>query len=274
MPVPPRVIAIDWSGAVAGERNKIFLAEADDSGLIRLENGRSREQVTAHLVDLQRAGERAVVGLDFAFSLAAWYLREQGWAGAPDCWRAMASGMAERVLAPPPIGCTPPFWGKLGTQRPADIEHLRRTERGCGAKSVFQINGGGAVGAGSLRGMIALDTLHRAGAAIWPFAGADSEGLTVMEIYPRVLTGLVNKSSPEARSGYLERRFVGRLGRFADLAASGEDAFDAAVSALVMHEHRDHLVELRAAADEEIRLEGAIWHPQSIDGSEPTPPPT
>jgi hypothetical protein len=43
-------------------------------------------------------------------------------------------------------------------------------------------------------------------------------------------------------------------------AASTEDAFDAAVSALVMWEHVTELSQLREAAEEITRLEGAIWY--------------
>jgi hypothetical protein len=45
-------------------------------------------------------------------------------------------------------------------------------------------------------------------------------------------------------------------------AASTEDAFDAAVSALRMWEHRDQLARLQPARDDTSRLEGAIWLPE------------
>jgi hypothetical protein len=43
-------------------------------------------------------------------------------------------------------------------------------------------------------------------------------------------------------------------------AASSEDAFDAAVSALVMYKHRDDLIALPTVEDQQIVLEGMIWH--------------
>ncbi len=45
-----RVIAIDWSGAERGQRNAVWLAEAVEGSLIRLENGRTREEIAAHLI--------------------------------------------------------------------------------------------------------------------------------------------------------------------------------------------------------------------------------
>jgi hypothetical protein len=44
-------------------------------------------------------------------------------------------------------------------------------------------------------------------------------------------------------------------------AASSEDAFDAAVSALVMWEYRMELAALRERPDRLSRLEGCIWYP-------------
>jgi hypothetical protein len=81
----------------------------------------------------------------------------------------------------------------------------------------------------------------------------------VVEIYPRLLTGPVIKSRREARLTYLER--------FPDLspdhratAASCEDAFDAAVSALVMAANLNPDL-LPVVSDVEMRQEGVIWHP-------------
>ena len=43
----PCVVAIDWSGAKTGSRNKIFLAEAVGGRLSALEGGRDRSRVSA-----------------------------------------------------------------------------------------------------------------------------------------------------------------------------------------------------------------------------------
>jgi len=49
----PRILALDWSGARHGARRKIWLAEADGSALLRLENGRDRTEVVDHVVELR-----------------------------------------------------------------------------------------------------------------------------------------------------------------------------------------------------------------------------
>src|SRR5207249_2523855 len=140
-----------------------------------------------------------------------------------------------------------PFWGRKGSGKPAGQEHFRRTELevppvGPGAirpKSVFQIGGAGAVGTGSIRGMALLARLRREGFSIWPF---DQAGWPrAVEIYPRLLTGPVAKSVQSARTGYLTRLGWPADAALRERAASTEDAFDAAVSALGMDEHQEDL---------------------------------
>lgn len=197
-----------------------------------------------------------VVGLDFAFSFPAWFVRQR--LGARDVlavWDA-AAAHGEQWLDE----CEPPFWGR-STKRPAepnDRPALRRTERESHffPKSVFQVGGAGAVGTGSIRGMPLLATLSAAGFAIWPFDGASER--MVIEIYPRILTGPVVKSERRARERYLEHD--GRIPpELFDVAVSAEDPFDAAVSALEIARHVDEINGLRAQPD--YALEGAIWRP-------------
>ena len=97
-----------------------------------------------------------------------------------------------------------------------------------------------------------LHALRAHGASIWPF---DPPGWPrVVEIYPRLLTGPVVKSSALARQTYLEQHYPW-------LACPTEDAFDAAVSALVMARHSDDLRSLPDEADPELRREGRVWYP-------------
>ena len=201
-----------------------------------------------------------VVGLDFAFSLPAWFLEQRNLKSAQELW-ALADREAEAWIT----ACRPPFWGRPGTRRPDLEAHFRWTEldapatAGIRPKSVFQIGGAGAVGAGSLRGMRLLHRLRAAGFSIWPF---DPPGWPrVVEIYPRLLTGPVNKSSADARGAYLATRHPELDAGLRLRAAAGEDAFDAAVSALVMAGHLDELITLPAATDRQAALEGLIWHP-------------
>ena len=256
-----RQIAIDWSGAKQGARSKIWLAEVRDGRLVRLESGRSREEIVDELVTEAARDPDLVVGLDFAFSVPLWFFRKRGLKRVEDLWAVVAQD-GESWLAE----CEPPFWGRPGKKKPMLPEHFRRTETesprvgGSAPKSVFQIGGAGAVGTGSLRGMPCLGALHAAGFSVWPFHAPTQP--TVIEIYPRLLTGPVVKSSREARLAYLRGAFPELPQAMVDVAASGEDAFDAAVSAMVMSRHTSELEALERASDFQVLLEGAIWWPE------------
>src|SRR5579864_736739 len=193
---PMRAIAVDWSGATHTARSHIWLAEAASSNeLAQLECGRTREELLRHLQDLPPDG--LVVGLDFAFSFPASFIYQLGLQSAPDVW-AHATRCGESWLAE----CEPPFWGRPGRARPPQNQpSLRRTDAGVprtsgiAPKSIFQIGGAGAVGTGSIRGMPLLHALYSSGASIWPFSDATASGPTVLEIYPRLMTGPVHKSN-------------------------------------------------------------------------------
>jgi hypothetical protein len=172
----------------------------------------------------------------------------------------MHDGHAEELLA----ACGSPFWGRPGKPRPDLAEHFRATDRahsigGIRPKSVFQVGGAGSVGTGSLRGMAVLHRLHEAGFSVWPCCEGGAP--RVIEIYPRLLTGPVNKSSRDTRAAYLATHCPSLDPAMRRLAASTEDAFDATVSALVMSQHADELAALPPAADEQERIEGRIWAP-------------
>ena len=253
-----RVIAIDWSGATSGARRRIWLAEYRDGEVARLECGKSRDQIADHLIELAECDPDLVVGLDFAFSLPAWFLDERGLIDASGLW-ALASEEAERWLR----GCEPPFWGRPGKRRPTMPAEYRITDRavpsmnGILPKSVFQVGGAGAVGTGSLRGMPILHRRKQAGFSIWPFD--DRSGPTIVEIYPRVPTGTIVKSNGLKRASRISERYPTISAEIASKAGSSDDAFDALVSALVMAQHVDELAVLRATADDRVRKEGWIW---------------
>ncbi len=256
-----RFVAVDWSGAVTGSEKKIWLAEADSDGLLRLECGRGRMAVAEHLIEMASAGSAFVAGFDFGFSAPAWFLRERGLAATPELW-ALAGTEAEAWLA----SKAPPFWGGGRGGRPdlGGREHYRRSDLllprigGVRIKSVFQVGGSGSVGTGSLRGWPVLHRLRTAGFAVWPF---DAVRLPlVVEIYPRLLTGPVNKSRLASRQVYLAANLPHLAPALRDAAASCEDAFDAAVSALQMARHL-RMEALPAVTDQNTLLEGVIWHP-------------
>ena len=257
-----RVIAIDWSGDITGGRGKIWLAEVRAGTLVGLEGRWDRAGVIEHLISTAAREPQIVVGLDFAFSLPAWFLAERGLASAPELWD-LVDREGESWLRE----CAPPFWGRAGRRRPVLAEHHRRTEyevgsvSGTRAKSVFQIGGAGAVGTGSVRGMPFLARLRKAGFSIWPFDRPAHP--LVVEIYPRLLTGAVVKSSRVERVAYLERNYPEIQPDLVRDAVACEDAFDAAVSALVMAAHIDELQALQQAIEPVALLEGAIWVPHA-----------
>jgi hypothetical protein len=261
---PEILIAVDWSGALRGARHALWIAEARAERLCRLQCGRDREEAIAHILELTSREPRVVVGLDFAFSFPAWFLRERGLASTRELWD-LARREGESWLA----RCEPPFWGRPGKRRPdlpPDRSPYRTTEgerlpvRGVWPKSVFQIGGAGSVGTGSIRGMPKLLELRAAGFAIWPF---DPPRLPLaLEIYPRWLTGRVAKSREVARRLFLAAHAPDEDPRLLELAASNEHAFDAAASALALAREPRLLAGLECETRDEIALEGRIWCPR------------
>jgi Protein of unknown function (DUF429) len=260
----PRILAVDWSGARVSERRVIWLAEAVDGRLVRLEGGRSREQVVDHLLEEAERDPELVVGLDFAFSLPEWFLRAQGIDDVSNAWD-LVSREAEAWLRDP----RPPFWR---TRRPPGQVAFRRTELECGGrpKSVFQLVGAGQVGTGSLRGIPFLPRL-RERFAIWPF---DEPRLPLLvEIYPRlylppdVSTGQFRRThgqSPRvlivgAASGASARLHLDGVGD-----CPNEHARDAAAAALAMSRWTGDW--RRLPRDPEYALEGRIWHAGVVTG--------
>jgi hypothetical protein len=253
-----RIFAVDWSGKLKGEQESIWLAEVRDSKLTSLENGRSRESRVEHIVEIAEEDPEIVVGFDFAFSFPTWWCEAQGWREVREVWMAMAAD-GERLLA----ACEDPFWGRPGKRNPNALERRYRrteTEENTTAKSVFQIGGAGAVGTGSIRGMPHLRTLAEGGFSIWPFDAARPP--CAIEIYPRALTGELHKNRWAERYGRLYERFPTQPERMLERAAGSEDAFDAAVSAIVMAEHEDQLAGLPATTDPDFVIEGRVWKPQ------------
>lgn len=257
-----RVLAIDWSGAKAGAQRKIWLCEVVAGEVRRLENGRTREEIVEHLIAEAGRDPQLAVGLDFAFSFPAGFLRKRAHRRVETVWEE-AAALGERWLAHCP---SPPFWGKPGKKKPAlgdalfratDLAVARQT--GHRPLSVFQIGGAGTVGVGSIRGMPLLARLRGAGFSIWPFDAARPP--LVVEIWPRVFVGDVRKSRRDERRRFLEERCPGIPKSARADAVASDDAFDALVAGLAMDRHRDELARLERAAGGQARLEGAIWRP-------------
>ncbi len=253
-----RMIAIDWSGKAKGESEFIWLAEVRDGVLTSLENGRGRRDLARHIVDLAKTDPELVVGFDFAFSFPKWWCDAQDWRDVREVWAAIARD-GERLLE----GCDDPFWGRPGKRNPHALgERFRRTETEDNktAKSVFQIGGAGAVGTGSIRGMPHLLALVEQGFSVWPFEPVRLP--LAIEIYPRALTGPVTKGRWAERHALLQRRFASQPPEMLERAAGSEDAFDAAVSALVMAEYQEQIAALTPTDDTAFAIEGKVWTPR------------
>jgi hypothetical protein len=300
-----RVVAVDYSGdrSAAGQRRKIWAGvwTAGDGnvfgGSVRLEGGRTREELTEWLIVLARETPRMVAGVDCCFSFPAWFLTEHGCASVEAFWRAVADGCGEQWLHRECADAR--FWGVLGPartgKRPAEfsgvgLRRMMRTTdwenkiapkqeggdsaradlmRGITAKSPFQIGGSGSVGTASLRAMPMLLALRQAGFRVWPFDDAAVAALQpqplLVEMYTRLLTGPVAKSNAEARRAYLLARrkndvdYAGLSRTVMTAAYNSEDAFDALVCCMEMARRRHLFAKLRATQDPVLRLEGITW---------------
>lgn len=246
--IPETVAAIDWSGARGGseQRRRICTAIAGAGGISAFD-GRTREQ-TIELVESLPAP--LVVGIDMSFGAPAWFARAHGCTTIHDLW-TLAALDGERWLEP-----EPPFWRdrcEVPVEQRYRACEVRLRDAGFPAKSIFQLVGNGQVGMGSVRGMPLLARLRASGFAIWPFDPPRPP--VALEIFPRLLTGPVVKSRADARARYLRER------GWPPEAAVTEDAFDAAVAALVMDRHAAALTALPTVADPVVRREGRIWTP-------------
>jgi hypothetical protein len=303
-PTIDRILAIDWSGRIdaPGQRRHIWAGlwtRTSTGATVRLEAGRTRDEIAVWLIQLAKDTPRMVVGFDFCFSFPAWFVRDEHLCpNAPAFWeRVHVEGHAERWLTA--ANTDPRFWGKprpghQGSRPPefsgdnlhrmmrsTDIDckliaHIPEAERqarvrGITPKSVFQIGGSGSVGTASLRGFPTLLRLHEAGFRIWPFDRPQLTGRQpsplVVEMYTRLNTGAVHKSNPAARAAYLLRKrredpaYAALSRTVLQRARASEDAFDALVSTMVMAAHRETFPNLPQPADPLHPLEGWTWAP-------------
>ena len=265
-----RYMAVDWSGDVRPwrQRRVIYLAVVEADRSFRVEHGRTRDEVIDLLVEEIKSGVPTFIGFDFAFSFPQWFLQEHRLGSARELWD-LAILEQELWLN----GNTWPFWGRGQYKcRPDDLGQnawFRQTEKSRengNPKSVFQINGGGAVGTGTIRGLPLLSRLQCAGAAIWPFDDPRPGSSTVIEIYPRLFYGSAVKTGNSvagrnSRREYLDREHVHVERRWRDVMIESGDAFDAGVSALVMSANGSNLQAMQPAMDQRTAVEGEIWSP-------------
>ena len=261
---------------------------------VKLEAGRTRDEVADWLIALAAETPRMVVSIDCCFSYPAWFLREHNCATVFDFWQQVADGQGECWLARevPEIARDIRFWGKPH-KRPDEFSganfhrSFRLTDydnkiaqsaengdperaakmKGITPKSPFQIGGSGSVGTGSLRAMPFLLSLRKAGFRFWPFEAPSRNKPLVVEMYTRLMTGPVAKSNPVARKVYLTARrkhdpvFAPVSRPVFRIAEASEDAFDALISTMEMVRHASEFARLKPTEDPALRLEGITWRP-------------
>ena len=251
----PRAIAIDWSGALR-PKGKIWAAVANGPRLESLLPQSSRECAIAWLIE-QLEQPNTIAGLDFAFSMPAWFVRdEHGCDNAIDFWMVVEREREHWLKC-----CSYPFWGCKGTKKPRNCELFRKTDKAvrnpakkANPTSTFQLVGASQVGRGSIRGMPFLTRLSSSGIAVWPFDKPRREQAVVVEIYPRLFMGSLKKSNQAERRRFLEDCYPDLESGYRDCAVKSDDAFDAAVSALALAARRETPQLLDNA-----KLEGQIW---------------
>ncbi len=267
-----RFIAIDWSGAgsTAEQHRRIVVADCH-KGSIHLSSGRTREETTAWLIAQRSTTPAMIVGLDFSFSLPAWFVQQCGAATIDQFWSCATQHAEEWLLA-----CQPPFWGRPGRRCPPghrapDWLGYRLCEQpaiGWNPSSTFQVGGAGAVGTGSLRGFSTLLALHHAGFSIWPFHQLTLP--VVVEIYPRSFTGPIRKNRPAERTAYLQKHLGGQLTvETFEQAAASEDAFDALCSVIGMARQHEDFQSLARTTHRRRLLEGDIFPGRPISTRQP-----
>ena len=215
-----RIIIVDWSASSrpAKGANSIWIAEHDARG-VHLRNPPTRAAAEAHLrariEDALAAGERLLIGADFAFGFPAGFARAlSGQARALAVWEWLASRLqddavnrnnrfamaAEMNRALPGLG---PFWfhpkGQGGPDLPLKgsarhghgLAERRMTDARAGtAQSVWKLGGRGAVGGQTVTGLPMLWRLraaHPGRVAVWPLEPAQDAPVVLAEVYPSLL---------------------------------------------------------------------------------------
>lgn len=251
MPLFDRYIAVDWSAANAPRKGKdsIWIADSAAESINPSTRHEAMAILTDRLLAVQAAGQRVMLGLDFAFGYP------EGAAAAiadgPD-WQALWAHLASVVVDNPDNTsnrfhvaaainsrlAAPHYWGhphqhrydNLNPRRPTaypTIPERRRAEvLARSAQPVWKLTGAGSVGSQSMLGIARLEALRHHPAlgpdiAIWPFETAFADVLTrpitVTEIYPSLFSLDDPSVTPKDR-GQVETC----VRRFADLDTAGD----------------------------------------------------
>ena len=224
-----RIAILDWSAECRPKtgRDSIWLGVAW-AGAVESENPATRAQAEARLKslieDALTAGERLLIGADFAFGYPAGFARAlTGESLALAVWDWLAAHLQDDARnrnsrwdlaaamnrALPGIG---PFWfsppGRAIPDLPAKgtlraghgLADLRSVDtRAPGAQSVWKLGGAGAVGSQSLTGLPVLSRLRAdfpGRVAAWPFEPWDAAPVVLAEVYPSLLRAEIAALTP------------------------------------------------------------------------------
>ncbi|MCW3837587.1 hypothetical protein ACFQ1E_16195 [Sphingomonas canadensis] len=265
-------IAIDWSGQAIARPPGLAVARAvpgrSAPRLVREGERWSRQQILDWLLDLAKAGRRALIGLDL--SPAFPYLDQRGyfpgWRESPPDARALWERVDSICAADPHLAATsfvahPVAGGHFRRHRlPSPFEgpgrfrlcEQRQFSHKLRPSSCFNLIGAAQVGKSSLTGM---RVLHRLGGRIpvWPFDSVPEAGPVIVEIYTTIAAraGGVTGGSKVKDAVSLDKA-LGKLAsnRHARLTSYTDHNTDAMITAAWM----------RIAAGET-----ALWHPQGLE---------
>ena len=213
-----RFAAVDWSGANRPKRgaDSIWIASTDRPSTNPATRHAATERVAQLIGDALTAGERLLIGFDFAFGYPEGFARAVGLDGWQGVWADLHARIADApdnasnrfALAAHYNRQLPgegPFWGYtrkadipdglLRTKCAAwaqDFGYLREVERReRKASPVFKLAYTGSVGSQALLGIARLEGLRRrfpGQIAVWPFetdfASDLSAPVVFAEIYP------------------------------------------------------------------------------------------
>ena len=222
-----RVVVVDWSASnrptsASRKADSIWIGSIDEGGSDE-HHFRTRTAAEAHLTALihsaTAAGDRLLIGFDFAFGYPAGFA--QRLTGNADV-RAVWAWLAHAITDAPDnrnnrfevantinagLGQGGPFWShpvthsyahlgptKLGIDH-ATLGFAERREvelRLPSAKTVWMLNNPGAVASQSLLGLPMIHRLSQLpGVAVWPFDPPVAQ-VVLAEVYPSILTAEVD----------------------------------------------------------------------------------
>jgi len=240
MPLFDRYIAVDWSAENKAKSGKdsIWIGTSEIGSLPTSENPRTRHAAMAELrtrcLAAIAAGERLLIGFDFAFGYPAGAAETIGGTSSwQSIWTRLAVDVvdgsdnvsnrfhaAERINRSLADGLAR-YWGHpwqhrydaLTRHKPADnhrvIAEKRLVERyNSKTQPVWKLSGIGAVGSQAFVGIPRLqalraDPLLAGHVAIWPFETAFandlSKSITVAEIFPSIINVVAGKGEVRDR---------------------------------------------------------------------------